>query len=150
MVLFASTAYRGEANEPRVTVNLPRTFRCRVCALAETARKISGPCNGGSDGYTNRDGSHRRYPAQFRCEECGCALEGRGTLQGVDRRRLYRGGSYLVGRASREARVWSQCRRDSVFSAARRRLTSMSGQLLRKANERLRLFLSECGRRARF
>src|SRR3981081_3413813 len=36
------------------------------------------------------------------------------------------------------------------FSAARRRLTSaMSRQLLRDAKERFRLFLSECGRRAR-
>ena len=29
-----------------------------------------------------------RYPAQFRCEERGRAVEGRGALQGVDRRRL--------------------------------------------------------------
>jgi hypothetical protein len=35
------------------------------------------------NGHTNRDGSHGRYPAQFRCKERGRALEGRGTLQGV-------------------------------------------------------------------
>src|SRR5258708_17684931 len=27
-------------DEPRLTVSLPRTFRCWVCALAETARRI--------------------------------------------------------------------------------------------------------------
>src|SRR5712672_3134894 len=62
-------------DEPRVTVSLPRTFRCWVCALAETAHRIPVRCNGGSDGHTNRDGSHRRYPAQFRCEERGRALK---------------------------------------------------------------------------
>src|SRR6202171_5425929 len=92
-------------DEPRLTVSLPRTFRCWVCALAETARTIPVPCNGGSDGQTNRDGSHRRYPAQFRCEERGRTLEGRGALQGVDRRRLYRGGPYRVRRGGREAHV---------------------------------------------
>src|SRR5713101_4738909 len=92
-------------DEPRLTVSLPRTFRCWVCALAETAGRIPVPCNGGSDGHTNRDGSHRRYQAQFRCEERGRALEGRGALQGVDRRRLYRGGPYRVRRSGREAHV---------------------------------------------
>src|SRR6266849_7587777 len=58
-----------------------------------------------SDGYTNRDGSHRRYPAQFRCKERGRALEGGGALQGVDRRRLYRGGPYRVRRGGREAHL---------------------------------------------
>src|SRR6266481_5232205 len=92
-------------DEPRLTVSLPRMFRCWVCALAETAHRIPVRCNGGSDGHTNRDGSHRRYPAQFRCEERGRALEGRGALQGVDRRRLYRGGPYRVRRGGREAHV---------------------------------------------
>src|SRR5450631_4167294 len=102
------------------------------------------------DGHTNRDGSHGRYPAQFRCKERGRAREGRGALQGVDGRRLYRGGAHLVRRAGREAHVRSECRRDAVFSAARRRLTSaMFRQLLRNAKERLRPFLSECRRRAR-
>jgi hypothetical protein len=37
-------------------------------AFAEIARRILASYNGGSDGHTNRDGPHRRYPAQFRCE----------------------------------------------------------------------------------
>src|ERR1700738_5476954 len=116
MLLLTSGCIPMMIDEPRLTVCLPRTFRCLVCALADTPRRIPVPCNGGSNGHTNRDGSHWRYPAQFRCEERGRALEGRGALQGVDGRRLYRGGPYRVWRGGREAHVCSQCRRDAVFS----------------------------------
>src|ERR1700737_619789 len=34
-------------DEPRLTVSFPRPFRCLVCVLAETARRIPVPCNGG-------------------------------------------------------------------------------------------------------
>jgi hypothetical protein len=56
------------AERGSLTVSLPPSFRCGVCAFAETARRIAVPCNGGSDGQTNRDGPQRRYPAQFRCK----------------------------------------------------------------------------------
>src|ERR1700676_2932955 len=55
-------------DEPRLTVSLLRTFRSRF-AHQPKPRVEFVPCKGGSDGHTNCDGSHRRYPAQFRCEE---------------------------------------------------------------------------------
>src|SRR3981081_2383353 len=87
MILGSRSVYRERSVVGFARLPKPRVeFRC--------------PATEDPMAHRNRDGSHRRYPAQFRCRERGRALEGRGALQGVDTRRLYRGGPYRVRRAS--------------------------------------------------